>query len=328
MEVKITMNVNIIDSHQEWKVKDLSGNNSWIHYLLAEELDELKSNLHLIKVDGDNFINFIPPKSMIKIQAIAAKILKHLIDGYGLFLIKGVPINNDAIKVYWLISMFMGKACIQTKKGCLVYSLKNDATAKLGELVNGELVRGTKTNDEIELHTDPCNILGMLCLQSSNNGGESTLASTITIHNEMYSQDKTLLKELYKPFYSDRQYINLDEYSNISDNPYFKYEHNALQVQCNRKRIDSAQKHDQTIPRLTTKQVAALDLFDEIANRPENKFTVGLENGDIIFLNNNLTIHGRNKFDDSNNDALRHYIRLWISNPNIVSMPSLFGYPM
>lgn len=322
------MKINTIKSHQAWTVKDIENNNFWYHSVSAEELKELKEHLHLIKRDGDNFINLIPPKDMIKINALAARMLQQLTDGYGMFLLKGIPIDEDALKIYWLLSMFLGKACIQTRKGCLLYSLKNEAPAKVGEIVDGELVRGTKTNDEIGLHTDPCHILGMLCLQTSTKGGESTLVSTITIHNEMYKENKSLLEELYKPFYSDRQYINLDGYSNISDNPYFKYENNALQVQCNRNRIESAQKHDSSVPRLTQKQIEALDLFDEIANRPENKLTVTLENGDIILLNNNITLHGRKKFDDANINAPRHYVRIWLSNPLITSMPSLFGYPM
>lgn len=316
-----------VTSHQAWKKIDLEKNTSWIHILSSEEIDELIRNTNLVEIDGQNYINFSPPKDMIRIHTLIAKILFHLTNGFGAFIVKNVPVNKKSREIFWLLSMFLGNAAIQTKQGCLLYDIINNSPNEMGKIVKGEMVRGTKTNDKAGLHTDPCNILGMFCLESARSGGETSLSSPITIHNEILKHDRSLLKILYEPFFSDRQLINLEEYSNYSLNPYFKFEDDTLKVQCNRLRIDSAQKNNEEIPRLSSKQIKSLDLFDEIGNHPDNKIEFMLNKGDVIYLNNNLALHGRNEFEDDLYNP-RHILRIWLSNPKIISMPSLFGYPI
>ena len=61
----------------------------------------------------------------------------------------------------------------------------------------------------------------------------------------------------------------------------------------------------------------ALDYIDEVAARPEMHVQFRQEAGDILLLNNWITYHRREAFEDHSDLALRrHLLRIWLSVPN------------
>lgn len=64
--------------------------------------------------------------------------------------------------------------------------------------------------------------------------------------------------------------------------------------------IESAQRFaEELVPRLSSAQKEALDLFDEVLKRKEFVLTFDMEPGDILFASNHSLVHGRTAFRDS-----------------------------
>jgi hypothetical protein len=88
--------------------------------------------------------------------------------------------------------------------------------------------------------------------------------------------------------------------------------------------IESAQRFAD-VPRLTAKQIEALDLFDAIAARPGMAISFQMEPGDLQIANNYCVLHARTHFEDYEDFAQRrHLLRLWLAAPNSRELPPCF----
>src|SRR3546814_14551169 len=66
-------------------------------------------------------------------------------------------------------------------------------------------VRIYQTHERQSFHTDSCDIVGLLCLQTAKSGGRSALVSSVTIFNEMRRRRPDLLCLLFEPIETDRR---------------------------------------------------------------------------------------------------------------------------
>jgi hypothetical protein len=68
---------------------------------------------------------------------------------------------------------------------------------------------------------------------------------------------------------------------------------------------------------LTDIQSEALDVVQEIANRPELRVSMRMEDGDIQLVNNHVTLHARDAYEEyGESDRKRHLLRMWIGLPD------------
>ena len=73
------------------------------------------------------------------------------------------------------------------------------------------------------------------------------------------------------------------------------------------------------------RHVAALDLFDDLANDPELHLTMRLQPGDMQFVYNHAQLHDRTGFTDAPDpDQRRHLLRLWLSIDGDRALPDCF----
>ena len=93
----------------------------------------------------------------------------------------------------------------------------------------------------------------------------------------------------------------------------------------NRYYIMSAQRFPD-VPRLTEKQIAALDLFDALANDPSNYLDIEFKPGDIQLIHNHVILHDRTDYLDwPEPERKRHLLRLWLCPPNGRPLPAVFA---
>jgi hypothetical protein len=174
-------------------------------------------------------------------------------------------------------------------------------------------VRLYRTRARQDFHTDGSDVVGLLCLQGAMIGGESRIASSLAVYNEILTRRPDILEVLYEPMYWDRN----DEQSPGED-PYF-----ALPVfndVAGAPRmfyigwyISDAQRHPQ-VPRLTDPQREALGLIESIANDPAFHLEMDFERGDIQWLANAKILHCREAYEDHDDpDRRRHLLRLWLT---------------
>ncbi|MGI9518524.1 MAG: TauD/TfdA family dioxygenase, partial [Pirellulaceae bacterium] len=79
-------------------------------------------------------------------------------------------------------------------------------------------------------------------------------------------------------------------------------------------------------PDMTEIQREALDFLEVVAAEPEMHVTFRQQPGDILFLNNWVTLHRRTAFEDYEDLELRrHILRVWLSMPNSRPLDPMFA---
>jgi Taurine catabolism dioxygenase TauD, TfdA family len=147
----------------------------------------------------------------------------------------------------------------------------------------GPEIRLYRTRERQDFHTDGADVIGLLCLHAAKAGGESKVASSYAVYNEIFRRRPDLLELLYEPMWWDR---NGEE--SPGDDP--AYQLPVLHDVDGVPRvfyigwyIRDAQRH-RTVPRLTDAQHEALALIESIANDPRFHVTMDFRPGDVQLL--------------------------------------------
>jgi hypothetical protein len=173
--------------------------------------------------------------------------------------------------------------------------------------------RGYMTSAEMRFHTDACDYVGLLCLQTSKSGGASRVASSVTVYNCMLARRPDLVEALCGDFYRSRS----GEVS-PGDLPYFKqpifsFTEGYFSATGAGAVIDKAQNLP-GVPKFTPMQKEAIDAYRQTVD--ECALDIGFERGDIQFLNNFVMLHTRREYQDWPDSARkRHLLRLWLYDP-------------
>jgi hypothetical protein len=247
-----------------------------------------------------------------------------LIHGRGFALVRGLPVRSyteqEASIIFCGLGAHLGKAMPQNAKGDLLGHVRD-----FGMTSKDANVRVYQTNERQTFHTDSCDVVGLLCLQTAKSGGLSQLVSSSTIFNEIRERRLALLPLLMGPIATDRRGeipTGMLPYYLI---PVFNDYEGLLTCIYQRQYIDSAQRFDDA-PRLTSQHIEALNLFDELANDPKLNLSMKLEVGDMQFVYNHTLLHDRTGFEDWPDPAQkRHLLRLWLSIPGDRPLPEIFA---
>lgn len=185
---------------------------------------------------------------------------------------------------------------------------------------SGPSIRFYRTNQRQDFHTDGADIVGLLCLEKAKSGGESRIASSHAVYNEILRRRPDLTEVLYEPFPWDRN----DEQS-AGEDPYFMLPvfHDVggtPRIFFIGWYIRDSQRHPQA-PRLTVPQLEALALIESIANDPTFHLEMEFEPGDIQLISNAKILHSREAFEDHpGSDRRRHLLRLWLAARTFTSV--------
>ena len=296
-----------------WTADELAATNDWIYELSQAEADEVRAtvaavarpDLDILKLRAGDF-------SMPKLDKSLALLKQELDDGRGFVLIRGIPVGEfdraGAAAAFWGIGTRLGRALSQNGQGHMLGHVKD-----IGADPNDPKTRGYLTHQEMSYHCDPCDYVGLLCLQPSKAGGWSRIASTVTIYNEMLVRCPELVRELIGDFYFFR-------HGEIApgEKPWLKQAMFSFQDGYFTGRSPSgfALKAQGLagVPPMTDSQLAAFAAFKELAN--ELHFAMDFRQGDLQFLNNAVMCHSRGEFEDwPQPERKRHLLRLWLANP-------------
>ena len=74
---------------------------------------------------------------------------------------------------------------------------------------------------------------------------------------------------------------------------------------------------DPELPNLTDKQIEAMDFLESVAEQPQMAYHFRQEPGDVLLLNNWVTLHRRSAFiDHGDPEEKRCLFRAWLSMTN------------
>ena len=248
-----------------------------------------------------------------------------ILDGRGFTLIRGLPVAGknlvDNAAAYLGIGSYLGHPRSQNAMGHILGHVRDMGLSAEKD----PNVRIYQTTERQTFHTDSCDIVGLLCLKTAQSGGLSSIVSSMTIYNEMATKRPDLVRLLFQPFATDRRGevpVGKKPYFEI---PVFNDHAGFLSVIYARRYITSARRFPD-VPPFTPEQLAALDMFDDLANDQRLRLDMEFKPGDMQFLHNHTILHDRTAYVDWPEEAdKRHLLRLWLAAPGARPLPAIYA---
>jgi alpha-ketoglutarate-dependent taurine dioxygenase len=242
--------------------------------------------------------------------------------GKGLVIIRGLPLDGTLekfIDAVWEVGKHFGHALSQNAQGEIIGHVidatKEDTTPRM-----------YRSNLELRPHSDITAMISLACWEKAQSGGASVVVSSVTVHDEMRSRTPPLLEPMYRGYH----YHRLGEES-PDEEPATPYRVPVFavrngQLSCRYQRAGIAAGHRERGVPLTEQDIAAFNLFDEIAKAPENRLSFHLERGEMIVINNYTLMHARTQFTNyPEPQRQRRLIRLWLDAPGFRDVPKEFN---
>jgi len=297
-----------------WVGPDIQNSDNWIHLLSQEAIEDLDRALNSI-LDKNLTIpfgkeDFSAPIAVSELNNIIGDVCH----GVGFSIIRGIPrdqySDEECEILYWGIGMHIGQPVSQNARGHLLGHVIDEGRDKADPTA-----RNYQTARRMDFHCDllPVDVLGLFCLHQAKSGGTSHLISSMTVHNVIYDERPELLDVLYKPFYMDWRGEEPKGETPWFSIPLFSEKDGYISSRfTSRNYCESCARFGDEYT-LTEIQSEALDVVQEISNREELRVSMRMEDGDIQLVNNHVTLHARDAYEDyEESDFKRHLLRMWI----------------
>ncbi|HEY4136589.1 MAG TPA: TauD/TfdA family dioxygenase [Alphaproteobacteria bacterium] len=249
---------------------------------------------------------------------VIADVHDELKTGRGLIMLRGFPVeqlDREGCAIGYLgIGSYLGQAMAQNMKGHILGHVKD-----LGGDYADPTTRGYYTRAEMRIHSDPCDYVGLLCLQTAKKGGASCVTSSITVYNTMLKTRPDLVQELVNEIYrSKKGDVNPGEQAWFKQ-PIFSFHEGYFSAVGLGVSIDRAEGLP-GVPPFSEALKEAIKVYREVAE--DTLVDIPFLPGDIQFLNNYVALHTRREYEDWPEDSRkRHLLRLWLSDPDSRPIP-------
>ncbi len=307
-----------------WVGADLAHENCWLHRLSAQQVAEIDAALAEVRCRNLSFPQFSAADFPLPtLQVELARHAEELENGRGFVVLRGLPVerySRDEINtIYYGLGLHLGQPVCQNPRGDLLGEVMN-----VGDLKDKN-TRVYQTNLYLPYHSDPSDVVGLLCVRKAPVGGVSSLISVATVYNRILRDHPEYLGLLYRPMY----FAHLCE-DQPSLSPIFSYHQDKLSCRYLRQYLELG--HEIRGLPLSRVEVEALDLFDSLIHDPELRLDMLMEPGDMQFANNYAVLHSRTEFQDHEDPAQRRLmLRLWLKMPNARQLapefPGRNGFP-
>ncbi len=280
-----------------WRAADLAADRSWVVALTAGDVAALEAG----RFD-------LPCLDTVRWM---------LESGRGLALLRGLPAGRydeqTAAAIFEGIGGALGIAVSQSYKG-----------DRLGHVRDiGEAGRYYTAGGALEMHMDPVDVVGLLCLEKAASGGASRVASSAGVHNALLAERPDLMPILRRGFrYTSRREDRAAGAPPVTPHlvPVFGEIAGRFAAFFLPIAIRNAEREGAA---LSPAEREALEMLARTAAQDALAFEMDLEPGDMQFLNNRLVLHGRADYRDSPDPARkRHMLRLWLMMPDWPERPA------
>jgi hypothetical protein len=302
-----------------WRGEELAARQDWILRPTEAQIDDLRAMARDIcgRLDGN-------PNGLLKMsrghfdfgraKPLIDSAYDMLRDGLGLVLIRGLPVDSlsrlEAATIYWAIGVHIGSATSNNPQGDMLGHVIN-----LGKDQDDPKHRGYQTKATMDYHCDQCDVVGLLCLQTSKSGGLSKVASSVAVYNELLARRPEIVDALEQPFFwtmhGEIDAGQKDHYVS----PVFNFVDGYLCTSFGPKHIEKGHLQSD-VPDMSQAQAEAIQVMERTCE--DLHYAMELQKGDIQFLNNSVALHTRTGFDDwPEQERRRHLWRLWLNIPDI-----------
>jgi hypothetical protein len=295
----------------EWRSDDLR--DGYVFHLSDDHVAELDAALVHAEARTDDVLDITREHFPLPtLGPELARITGELIDGRGVVLIRGVPVERygkaRASTIYWGIGAHIGRPWPQNAKGHLL----GDVTDQ-GKRADDPTSRGNEIGGlPFPYHSDGSDLVGLFCLDAGASGGASLVANVVAIHNELVRTEPELAAELYREFPYDLRGEHPPGARSWYLMPVFTRRDGRLFVRYIRPYIEASRRHADA-PRVSDAGRAAMDRLDAMCADPQHHVSMTMRPGDIQFVNNYHVLHAREAYtDDRERGRVRHLKRLWL----------------
>ncbi|WP_328326361.1 MULTISPECIES: TauD/TfdA family dioxygenase [unclassified Streptomyces] len=296
-----------------WNGPDLQDTGQWVLRLSPPQLRELDEALRAARARGTPLLKLtaagFPLPSLAAELAGITDALEH---GRGFALISGLPVaqygETAASTVLWGLGQHLGIPVSQNAAGQMLGHVRDT-----GRTLADPATRGYQTRGRLPFHTDPSDVLALLCLRPARSGAQMSLVSSTAVHNRVLARRPDLVDRLYHRYCFDRR-----EEQGLGELPYFRaplasWYGGRLSLRYHRCYLESAQRFPE-VPRLTPADRELFDLMDELTSTQDLRLDLDLQAGDLLLLNNHAVLHARTEFEDGAvPEEKRHLLRLWLT---------------
>ncbi len=298
-----------------WDGTEMEMSESWVYRFSQDEINEILIAARAIVADGVDLTQVAKKDFPLpKTESTFARIYDELKNGRGFVQMRGLPVDKistqETAAVLWGIGTHFGRALSQNPEGHVLGHVKD-----LGKDYKDPLVRGYQTKAAMTFHADPCDMVALFCINTAKSGGESRVASSVSLYNEMLKRRADLVADLCENFFWTKH----GEYSPGED-PWYKLP--VFSFKDGRFSSKGASTHArkaQDLPgaeRWSAHRNEAVDLFQELV--PSLVADLPFQQGDLQILNSHVTLHSRRPYEDWEDPGRkRHLFRLWIENEDL-----------
>ena len=167
----------------------------------------------------------------------------------------------------------------------------------IGTGIEGRTGRGYTSNAELRFHSDPADVTALFFLRRAKRGGESRLASSVAVHNEIARRRPDLLELLYEPFT-----VSWQANEPPGEQPWYDM---PVYGRANRRRCLRLRRLEHPVGReelrcaaAHAEQIEAVGYVAEVAAEPQFWIERTLEPGSMMFVHNHTAFHMRTEFED------------------------------
>lgn len=310
---------------QVWLGPAMAARQDWIEPLSAADIAEIEAAAAPLAARAADIAALqVQDFPLPTLARRLAQIQHDVLDGRGFALLRGLPVQDWPLRLsataFYGLGLHLGRPVCQNAQGHLLGHVRD-----LGLKSNDPKVRIYQTAERQTFHTDSCDIVGLLCLQTAKEGGHSALVSTGAVWNAVLQQRPDLAGALLQPAATDRRGEVPPGQQPFFTIPVLNWFDGRLSGFYHRSYVDSAQRFADA-PKLTAQQKEALDLFDQLCNSPDMHFLMTLQRGDIQLVHNHALLHDRTAFTDwPEPDRRRHLLRLWLAPANARPLPPVYA---
>jgi hypothetical protein len=298
----------IVEHPSAWRGPEIGGKDGITHRLTDRQLAAIDALLERTKALAPQDVtrrDFDHPDLSPLLQDLY-EVIQH---GRGCVIVAGITkakySEEQFERIYWGFGTHWGTAGVQ--------SGKNDRLGHVRFVPIGPdnpTARGYRGNQELTPHTDNYEIVGLMSVEKSVTGGHSQLVSAVTIHNEIVKNRPELLEPLYRGYpYATRESRFSASPITSYNVPVFCYVDGQVSVRYTDTFIKEAAEHQGVA--LPADLAEGMRYLHEVATRDDIRLNFMLEPGEMMFLNNFVTLHAREPLQDSVTQK-RHLLRLWL----------------
>ncbi|KAJ7090387.1 hypothetical protein B0H15DRAFT_779193 [Mycena belliarum] len=296
-----------------WEGKDWTDESQWVYNLTDAQLKEIDQALaHFESLDKP--LGFID-KETFPLPTLSAelwKLAEVLYSGRGFFVLREIPIDKYSRRelaiVYAGLSSHVGSGRgKQDGTNAVLAHIKDLRVSHAHE--KGGIGNAAYTTDKQVFHTDIGDLIALLGIQTSAQGGVSRISSGGRVYNEIAKTRPDLITVLKDNWPLDR----FGGDPAYSERPVLYNEDGHAVIQYSRRHFTGygPQLRSPNIPPISEAQAEALDTVHFLAE----KYSLGLnfKKGDIQYINSMGLLHARDAFTDDE-EHTRHLVRLWLRN--------------